>query len=63
MDTPTLSETQRLQIQNAVLTRKLAEAEFVMLIQSLHQPGFLLDLKTLTYQPAPTPPADPPAEG
>jgi hypothetical protein len=51
---PTLTEVQRLQVQNVLLQLELAQARAQALVVSLQVPGYDLDLQTLVYRPKPT---------
>ena len=62
-EVPTLTEVQRLQIQNAILRVQLAQSELDrmkeaanVLIHALQKPGYALDLERLVYVPIPEPP-------
>ena len=62
-EVPTLTEVQRLQIQNAILRVQLAQSELDrtkeaanVLIYTLQKPGYALDLERLVYVPIPEPP-------
>ena len=64
---PTLSDVDRLKLQNLALAMEVAKLraeaaqrdydqsrdQLRALLRTLEQPGYLLDLSTLTYQPAP----------
>jgi hypothetical protein len=59
---PTITDVQRLTLQNAVLRMRLAQAEFdkardeaAILLVELQKPGWVFDQQTMTYTKAPDP--------
>ena len=59
---PTITDVQRLTLQNAVLRMRLAQAEFdkardeaALLLVELQKPGWVFDQQTMTYTKAPEP--------
>lgn len=47
--TPTLTDIQKLTLQNRVLAFQLAQAHLEAYLKELQQPGWTLDINTLTY--------------
>lgn len=56
---PTLTEVQRLLVQNRILAVRLANAELEVVLKDLQVPDWDLDLNTLTYMPKKKAPAAP----
>jgi hypothetical protein len=66
--TPTLTDVQLLQLQNAILRVRLAQSELERtkadanaLVHALQRPGYVLDLERMVYVPTPTPEKPAPA--
>jgi hypothetical protein len=51
-DDPTLTELQRLTVQNRFLAYQLAQAQLETVVKELTVPGYLIDLQRLVYVPA-----------
>lgn len=48
-DAPTLTDQQRLIVQNRVLAVQLAQAQLELVITTLAKPGYTIDLQTIAY--------------